>query len=407
MKLFYQKALMLLVFIAAVTSTGNAQFSNIPFELGLNFSALNPSTEFNESRDLKVSFYTRGFLRLGLADRLEGEIGGGYMKISGLNHFHYYYSTHMYPLDLRLVYTPAEFATWKPYVSAGFGLAYWTFKYHARERSPMRTDYDGFTRIIPLTAGAEFTITPQLSFDLNFGYTHSFTSALNAYKTENSFLKNDGVFNLGAGLTFAFNPPVKNNDFDGISESDVETVRTCPEKTIEACTQPKAGEEAASCQANTIKKDNECAGNGTCTEEKTVNMPAKDNPGDKAAVCQSASEPSKDEVFNLEDIRFAINSSAITSRSESILSKNLDYLLKHPEIKIQVNGHTDNTGQLSYNMKLSEKRAAAVKSWLVRKGIQAERISIRYFGPKEPLAPNNVADGRHKNRRAEFKVKDF
>lgn len=415
MKLYYQKALMLLaIIIAAFTSSANAQLKNLPFELGLNFSVLNPSTEFDESKNLKFSSYIRGFLRLELTGRLEGEIGGGFIRLAGLNHLHKYYRTNMYPIDFRLTYSPVEFNTWKPYISAGFGYAYWTFKYTARERSPLRTDYDGYTRLIPLTAGAEFKITQQLSFDLNFGYTHTSTSGLNAYKSETGFLHNDGAFNFGAGLVFAINPPAKQKDFDGISGCDLETPKINPEQPVK----PVDGGEVTNSPSDTSKTVTDEAGKINVAEVKVItDTPVKDNVVEKAPacqstgcqskVCQSTVKPEEDEVFDMEVIQFATNSSAITTRSESILKKNLDYLLKHPEVKIQVNGHTDNTGQLAYNMTLSEKRAAAVKNWLVKKGIQAERISIKYFGPKEPLVPNNIAERRYKNRRAEVKRIDF
>jgi OOP family OmpA-OmpF porin len=54
-------------------------------------------------------------------------------------------------------------------------------------------------------------------------------------------------------------------------------------------------------------------------------------------------------------------------------------------------------------MQLSEKRADAVKSYMVAKGVAADRLTTKGFGPNEPLAPNNTAEGRAKNRRVDFK----
>jgi hypothetical protein len=70
-----------------------------------------------------------------------------------------------------------------------------------------------------------------------------------------------------------------------------------------------------------------------------------------------------------------------------------------------IEGHTDNKGGDDYNQKLSESRANAVKKYLVDKGVKAERIIAKGFGLSKPIATNDTAEGREKNRRVEFIIR--
>jgi outer membrane protein OmpA-like peptidoglycan-associated protein len=81
----------------------------------------------------------------------------------------------------------------------------------------------------------------------------------------------------------------------------------------------------------------------------------------------------------------------------------LDYLNKYPEIKLAIEGHTDNVGKPEFNQELSQKRAEAVKAAIVKKGISEDRISAKGFGMDQPIDDNKTAAGKAKNRRVEFK----
>ena len=70
--------------------------------------------------------------------------------------------------------------------------------------------------------------------------------------------------------------------------------------------------------------------------------------------------------------------------------------------KLEIKGHTDNVGSESYNQKLSEERANSVKTYLISKGIEGSKITSSGFGLSKPIASNDTADGRAKNRRVEF-----
>ena len=80
----------------------------------------------------------------------------------------------------------------------------------------------------------------------------------------------------------------------------------------------------------------------------------------------------------------------------------LKTLENYPEMKLAINGYTDSTGSLDYNVLLSQKRAKAVMNFFINSGIQTNRLTSNGFGPKDPIAPNNTKEGRARNRRIEF-----
>jgi outer membrane protein OmpA-like peptidoglycan-associated protein len=76
-------------------------------------------------------------------------------------------------------------------------------------------------------------------------------------------------------------------------------------------------------------------------------------------------------------------------------------------MRIEISGHTDNTGSLALNSKLSEDRAKAVVEYLIQKGIDRTRLEFKGYGPQQPIADNATAAGRTQNRRVEFKILEF
>ena len=78
---------------------------------------------------------------------------------------------------------------------------------------------------------------------------------------------------------------------------------------------------------------------------------------------------------------------------------------KNPSLIVEVQGHTDSTGDKTYNQKLSEKRADAVAEYIIKHGISPERISSRGYGETKPVASNETKEGMQKNIRTEFYFK--
>lgn len=108
--------------------------------------------------------------------------------------------------------------------------------------------------------------------------------------------------------------------------------------------------------------------------------------------------------FVLEGLNFAYNSNNLTPESQLKLKEIVVVLKKHGDIKVEIQGHTDNVGNDSFNKTLSQKRANSIKSYLVQNGIASSRLVAKGYGERNPVASNNTEDGRAKNRRIEFKV---
>ena len=103
-------------------------------------------------------------------------------------------------------------------------------------------------------------------------------------------------------------------------------------------------------------------------------------------------------------LMFAINSSDISDTYKSDLSGAADVFKKYPETNIVIEGHTDDTGSDDYNMTLSEKRAKAVKAFLVSKGVAENRLTDKWYGETQPKYPNDSEANRQKNRRVELAI---
>ena len=106
----------------------------------------------------------------------------------------------------------------------------------------------------------------------------------------------------------------------------------------------------------------------------------------------------------LKNIFFDSNSDLLKKESEIELDKFVSLLNENPNLKIQINGHTDNVGKKEDNQKLSLNRANAVVKYFVSKGIKTTRLTAVGFGDTKPIADNNTEQGKNNNRRTEINV---
>jgi OmpA-OmpF porin, OOP family len=106
----------------------------------------------------------------------------------------------------------------------------------------------------------------------------------------------------------------------------------------------------------------------------------------------------------LENIFFDLDKYDLKDKSVTELQKIVRFLKENPGLKVEVSGHTDNSGAETYNLQLSERRAQAVYNYLVANGIASERLRLRGYGAGKPIADNNTEEGKQKNRRIEFKL---
>lgn len=103
-------------------------------------------------------------------------------------------------------------------------------------------------------------------------------------------------------------------------------------------------------------------------------------------------------------VEFDIGKAKLTPTGERILDEMADPLRKLKDKKVEIIGHTDNRGLRASNLSLSLARADAVKTYLATKGLNVDRVTTSGQGPDRPVANNDTADGRTRNRRIEFRI---
>ena len=109
----------------------------------------------------------------------------------------------------------------------------------------------------------------------------------------------------------------------------------------------------------------------------------------------------------LNNILFETGKSVLTSGSFTELDRLVGIMEENEHMRIEISGHTDNTGSEPLNNRLSESRAKAVVDYLVHKGVDQTRLEFKGYGPSQPVADNSTSAGRSQNRRVEFKILEF
>jgi len=112
-------------------------------------------------------------------------------------------------------------------------------------------------------------------------------------------------------------------------------------------------------------------------------------------------DPCKEKV-RLLGVEFASDSDAIAPASADTLKLAIEKLKRCEAISVNIDGYTDSTGPAKYNQELSQKRADAVKAYLIQNGIGASRLSAKGDGETDPIASNGTIAGRAENRRVEL-----
>jgi len=133
--------------------------------------------------------------------------------------------------------------------------------------------------------------------------------------------------------------------------------------------------------------------------------PPKPAPPPPPPVAQKpAPPPPVKKKIVLRSVHFDFNKATIRKDAIPVLDEAVNVLKDEGTVAVIVAGHTDSIGSDAYNMKLSRRRADAVRDYLVKHGIPAKRIRVEAFGKRNPVASNDTADGRAQNRRVELNL---
>ena len=204
---------------------------------------------------------------------------------------------------------------------------------------------------------------------------------------DDEFTSRDYIANLGFGFGFGKkSAPVAvaaaplDSDGDGVTDD------------LDQCPDTPAG---ASVDANGCELDSD--GDGV--------VDSKDKcPGTPAGKAVDADGCALVSVINLEGVNFRTNSAYLLDGASGVLDEQAATLVANPGVSIEVAGHTDSDGDAGYNQQLSQRRAEAVRNYLVGKDVAGDRIAAVGYGEAEPIASNDTRDGKAQNRRVELRI---
>lgn len=323
---------------------------------------------------------------------------------------------------------------WAPFITAGIGAGIYTGR------------MGGY---VPLGAGLQLNASSTTYFFLQAQYKWSITPKVVANNLFYSlgFAQNisgdEPAAKQAALPPVATAPLVKDTDGDGIpDDTDAcpelkgsTALKGCPDSDGDGiadkddkCPQLKGLSKYAGCPIPDTDKDginddeDRCPTEAGLARYQGCPVPDNDNDGindeeDKcptvAGVAANMGCPAiEDAVIDkinkaAANIFFATGSARLLTRSNASLNSVAAILQANPDLKIDINGYTDNQGDAEKNRALSEARAKAVSEYLTKKGVEASRLAAEGLGNENPVADNKTAAGRAKNRRVELRVRNY
>lgn len=141
-----------------------------------------------------------------------------------------------------------------------------------------------------------------------------------------------------------------------------------------------------------------CASKKKDTE--TQNVPVAKEDSTPMSFDASGSDSGK--IGGLVTVHFEYDKSTLSAQAKKDLAGNGEWIKSNPKTTIQIEGHCDNRGTIEYNLALGERRAQAVKTYLVGMGIPADRLSVISYGEEKPVVQGDSEEAWAKNRRANF-----
>lgn len=276
-----------------------------------------------------------------------------------------------------------------PYLAAGLGM----MSFDSRPRGSGRDNDFAFDYGI----GLKYFVNPDVAFRADVRHVVNFRGEGDT--SNHNLLYTFGLALLFGGEKRAAEPgvapappapvpaPPADSDGDGVPDSR----DACPDTPRGAAVNPD-GCPADSDGDGVPDYRDRCPGTpaGTKVDARGCPVPAQ-------------AEITERGTYSFGSIYFDTGKSAIKPESRPVLDEVARYLKEYPDVKLEVQGHTDNVGPEEFNQRLSEARAHAVRSYLIDSGVAGDRLTARGYSMSIPAAPNDTVQGRAKNRRIEFK----
>ena len=207
--------------------------------------------------------------------------------------------------------------------------------------------------------------------------------------------------------------PVPDTDKDGINDDNDKCPTVAGLAKYEGCPVPDTDKDGINDEEDKCPNEAGVARYGGCP------VPDRDKDGinDEEDKCpdvpgvaaqqgcpEISQEVAKTVDYAAKNVYFATGSTKLLGQSFKALNELVKVLNENANLKLKIDGHTDNVGADDFNLKLSDGRAASVKKYLVSKGVAESRLESEGFGETAPVADNKTSTGRSKNRRVEMKV---
>ncbi len=277
--------------------------------------------------------------------------------------------------NFDLLYYLAPVEPVSPYFGVGVGGVSYTIKNSPTANlNKSNTDYK-----LNISFGAEWNLGKNWKLNTELGYSTLPSSKFDGvYGTNSGGLlggNTDTYMNMNLGLMYYFAKGVRSNlndEYEGVSAVDYAKIEDIVKKYQ---TQP------------------------TEVDYNRIEDIVKRNT--PTIVGGGAPAPSN---WVLIGVNFDFDKTTLRSESIPILYNAAEILLNHPEIKVEIQGYSDNVGSEKANQKLSLARAETVKNFLVSKGVSSDRLTTIGLGSANPIMSNKTAEGRALNRRIEFKI---
>lgn len=208
--------------------------------------------------------------------------------------------------------------------------------------------------------------------------------------------------------------PYRDKDGDGVLDKDDACVDIAGPVENKGCPWPDSDKDGIA------DKDDNCPQQAGVERYKGCPVPDTDGDGVNDEEDKCVSVPGKKEnngcpvevkreivekvSYAAKKIQFSVNKAVLTPGSKTVLNDVAAILQQNPELLLAIEGHTSDDGTRAFNMKLSRQRADAVRTYILSKGIAAERLTATGYGPDQPVNTSKTAAARAQNRRVELKL---
>lgn len=312
----------------------------------------------------------------------------------------------------------------QPYIIAGIGASMYGGKYFGAFIPTGLGMKVNFFDDAHLFVTSQYRI-PVTTETVNYHFMHQFGIAGRVGKIKEPELKplppappvdtdKDGIIDsldkcpTVPGLAKYDGCPVPDTDKDGINDEEDKCPNVAGLARYAGCPIPDTDKDGINDEEDRCVTEAGPASNNGCPLVDTDGDGVLDKddwcPNEKGLPENNGCPKLEEYNFNAKSIQFATGSTRLLPTATKELDKLVTILGEHPDFKISIEGHTDNTGKAAFNQTLSGRRADAVKDYLVKKGVDEARLSSSGFGQDQPIEDNKTAKGRAANRRVDFKL---